>query len=212
MEFEEVVGAGEGEGNGSRCHTAHQQRQQAAEGEINHQHLQREHQPRNGCLEDAADSTRSATAHKEHHLLPVKMEHLPEVGTYGRTRQHDRSLSTDGTAETDGKAGCHDARPCVVSLYETLLAGYGIEYLCDAMADVVSHDIAHEEAGEEDTHDGIYQIQAVGTRDGELMCQQVLNLVDKPFQQQPRQCREHTYHQGQQQHELSVLDVLGTPQ
>ena len=79
------------------------------------------------------------------------------------------------------------------------------------MADVVAHDVADEEAGEEDTDDGIDEIEPVGASDGELVRQQVLYLLDKPFQQQTGQRREHADDQGQQEHELPVGDVRRAP-
>ena len=109
MELKEVAGAGNGEGDGGGCHAGHQQGKEAAQCEVNHQHFQREDQTGNGSLEDAGDGAGSTAAHEEHHLLGVQMEQSAQVGADGRTRQHNRGLGTDTTAEANGDARCHDA-------------------------------------------------------------------------------------------------------
>ena len=83
MELKEVTHAGDGKGHGRRCHTRHQQWQQAAQREVNHQHLQREHQSCDGCLENARHGTCRPAAHEEHHLLGVEAEQLSQVAAYG---------------------------------------------------------------------------------------------------------------------------------
>ena len=98
-----------------------------------------------------------------------------------------------------------------MNLDETLLARDGIEDLRDAMADVITNDIADEQARQEYAYDRIDQIEPVGARDGEMMGQQVLNLMDEPFQQQARQSREDTNDQGKRQHEPVALKMRTLP-
>ena len=116
---------------------------------------------------------------------------MSQVAADGRAREHNRRLGTHGAAEADGDTRGDDARPRVMPFDLALLAGNGVENLGDAVADIIAHHVAHKEAREQNTDDGVQQIEPVGSRDGEVMRQQVLYLVDEPFQQQPRQCREH---------------------
>ena len=93
---------------------------------VYHQHLKGEHQSRYWRLVDGGDSGGGATAH-EHHQLPVAHVEKPtKVGAYGGAREHDRSLGTNRSAETDGQRRCHERRPAVVGLQLRLLGGNGV--------------------------------------------------------------------------------------
>ena len=94
----------------------------------------------------------------------------------------------------------------------TLLAGYSIQNLRDAVANVITDDIAHKESSEQNTYNRIDEVEPVGTGDGEVLCQQILNSADEPFQQETGQGGENADSQSQQQHELLVRDMAGTPE
>ena len=79
------------------------------------------------------------------------------------------------------------------------------------MADVIFDNIAYEQSGQEDTDDGINQIQRVGTFDIEMVCQYLLNLIDEPFQQQTGKSCQYTYDKTDHQDEFSLAEVHATP-
>ena len=101
-------------GETSSCHARHENRQQGRHRHINHQHLQREHQSGNRRLKDTCDSSCRTTAYQRHQHFPVEMEDLSEVGTNGRTRQHNRRLSTHRTTKADSDGRSNDRRPTVM--------------------------------------------------------------------------------------------------
>ena len=84
------------------CHTRDENRQKGRHRHIDHQHLKREHQSGYRGLKDTCNSTGCTTAHEGHKHLTVEMEQLSEVRADGRACEHDRSLSTHRSTETDG--------------------------------------------------------------------------------------------------------------
>ena len=70
--------------------------------EVNHQYLDGEDESGYWRLEDSGDSRSSTTAYEQHKRLVVESEELSEVTCDTRTREHDRSLGTYGTTESDG--------------------------------------------------------------------------------------------------------------
>ena len=96
-------------------------------------------------------------------------------------------------------------------LDKALLACNGKENLGDAVADVVSYDILDEEHRQPNADDWIDEVQPVGSRIGELMRQQLLNLSDEPLQQQSGTSREDAHKKADEQHEACVGEMPPAP-
>ena len=72
-------------------------------------------------------------------------------------------------------------------------SGDGVEDFGYSVADVVFHDVADEESGEEDADYGVDQIEVVGFRRVEVVRQEILYPVYQHLQYQGGECREDTY-------------------
>ena len=94
MEREQRRTTAEDIGEASGCDTGYEDRQQGRHRHIDHQHLEGEHQSGDGCLEDASNGTCRTAAYERHQHLTVEVEDLPQVGAYGRAREHDRCLGS----------------------------------------------------------------------------------------------------------------------
>ena len=93
----------------------------------------------------------------------------------------------------------------------TLFAGNGKENLRDAMTYVVADNILDEEHRQPNADDGIDEIEPVGASHDELVCQQLLNLPDKPFQEQTRTSRKDTDQKTDEQDEPALRKVSAAP-
>ena len=211
VELEDGAHAGEGERDPGRRDARDKQGKQRTHGEVDHEHLEREHQPGDGRLEDARHGAGRAAAHQQHERLAVHPEKPPQVGADGRTREHNGRLGSHRTAEADGDGAGDDARPCVVRLDFALLPRYGEEDFGYAMADVVLHDVADEKPREEDADDGVNQVERVGGRDVETVGQHVLDLFDEPLQEQPGKGREHAHEEADDQDEFLFTEIHPPP-
>ena len=88
----------------------------------------------------------------------LQPEGAPQVGTDGRTGEHDRCFRPYRTPETDGDGTGYQRRPGVVALDTALPARNGIQNLRHPMADVVPHDVADKQPCNENTDDRIHQV------------------------------------------------------
>ena len=158
----------EGVGDAGGREATHQQGQQGGHGEVDHEHLEREHEARNGCLEDAGYGPRSTATDEQHEHFVVELEHAAQVAADGRACKHNGRLSSHRTAAAYGQRRGNDARPAVVRPYLSALARQGVENFCHAVANVVAHHIADEERREQDAHHGIDQEEPVGVAHVEL--------------------------------------------
>ena len=93
----------------------------------------------------------------------------------------------------------------------TLLAGYSEENLRDAVTDVVADDVFDEKHRQPNAHDGIDEVEPVGTRLDELTCEQFFNLPDEPLQQKSCASREDADEETDEQHEVLVGQVPAPP-
>ena len=92
-----------------------------------------------------------------------------------------------------------------------LLAGNGEKNLGNTMPDIITDDIADEEHRQPDTHDRIDEVEPVGTRVGELLCQQMLYLSNEPLQQKSGTSGKDAYEEADEQHEGVVGEMPTTP-
>ena len=180
--MEQGIAAQEQIGKHRGCHTRYQDGQQRCHRQVDHQHLEGEHQTGNRGLEDTGDGSGGTTAHQQHQLFTVEVELLSDVRADGRASQHDGRLGTHRTTEADGDGRRDDRRPAVMTFQPRPLARDGIENPGDTMRDIVFHHIAHEQRGEIDTDDGVDKVQPVERRVVEPRGQQHLNLLDDPVQ------------------------------
>ena len=139
------------------------------------------------------------------------MKHATQVAAYGRARQDDWCLGTHRTTKPNRNGRGYDTAPAVVRLDVTLLSGYGKEYLCHPMTNVITHDSTNKDRREEDTYHGVYEIEQVGLRDAELMGQQILNLGYEPLQEQSGKSSQHADDESEQQDESFFLDAPLAP-
>ena len=79
------------------------------------------------------------------------------------------------------------------------------------MADVVFYHIADEEGDDDDAHHRIYEIEPVACRLAEMRCQKMGDGVDQEFQQLGCESAYHSHHEGEQDDEITFLDVLFAP-
>ena len=79
------------------------------------------------------------------------------------------------------------------------------------MADIVFHNIPHEERREEDAHDGIYKIEPVGPSLVERTGEQGCYLVDDPMEHQCSNGGKETYQEGECKHKSPFADMFLTP-
>ena len=92
-----------------------------------------------------------------------------------------------------------------------LLTGYGKEYLGDAVPNIVSDNIADEKHRQPYAHNRINEVEPVGTRHRELLCEDVLYLGNEPLQQKSCAGREDTDEEADEQHEGIVGKMPPTP-
>jgi hypothetical protein len=92
-----------------------------------------------------------------------------------------------------------------------LLAGNGKENLGDAVPDVVSYNILYEEHRQPHTYYRIDEVEPVGTRHREFMCQQMLYLSDEPLQEQAGTSCEDADKKADEQHEVPVGEMPPPP-
>ena len=187
-EMKQRVSAYEQVGEAGGRDTGDEDGQQRGHGQVDHEHLEGEHQSGDGSLEDAGNGCRGATSHEQHDRFAVHLERLCQVGANGRTREHDGSLGTHRTAETDGDGRSDDRRPAVVAWQSRALRRNGVKNAGDAVRDVVLHHVAHKERGEIDANDGIDQIEPVERRVVESGREQQLDFLDEPVQNKSSHC------------------------
>ena len=211
VELKDGVGARDGKGKSDGCDAADEQRQQAGHRQVYHQHFEHKDESGNGCLEDTRHGSCGSAAHEQHHVLVAQPTSLTKAAADGTAGQHDGSLCTHTAAKADGNGRSHDGGPGVVRFDAALLAGNGKENLGDAVADVISYNITNEEHRQPNAHDGIDEVEPVGTRDGELVRQQVLYLPDEPLQQKSRASREDADEETDEQHEVLVGQIPAPP-
>ena len=108
MEAEHGFLPGDNVGQRGCRHRRDEQGQQRGHRQVYHEHLQREHQPRDGCLEDAGHSTRRAASHEEHQRAVLHLEDATQIGADGRAGKHDGCLRPHRTAEADGDGAGQD--------------------------------------------------------------------------------------------------------
>ncbi len=90
----------------------------------------------------------------KHKVTLLEAEETSEVRPHGCTRHYDRALSPYRSPEANGQGTGYDGAPGVVRLDTALTLGDGAEHLRHPMADIVPHDVADEEQGEEDPQCG----------------------------------------------------------
>ena len=98
-----------------------------------------------------------------------------------------------------------------MGLDATLFASNGKENLRNAMTNIVSDDVFNEEHRQPNADDGIDEIEPVGAGLNELVRQYVLNLPDKPFQEQTRTGSEDTDKEADEQDEPALREVSAAP-
>ena len=79
------------------------------------------------------------------------------------------------------------------------------------MADVVLYDIADEQSRQENADDGIHQVKGVGTSGIETVGQEVLYLMDEPFQEESGESGQYTDHQTNYQDEFLFAEIHPPP-
>ena len=80
-----------------------------------------------------------------------------------------------------------------MGLDDRFALGDGVEYLGNTVADVVAHDIAHEECGEGNTNQRRDQIPPGMFVGNEVVFYKPLDQVDKGFQQSCCGCGKSAY-------------------
>ena len=207
VEGEEGRIAAEDVGETGGGDTAHQDGHQRGHRQVDHQHLEREHQSGDGGLENARDGTSGTAAHQEHQRATVLAEQLAQVRADGRAGEHDGRLGTHRAAKADGDGRCHHARPRVVGLQTRAVLRDGIEDAGDAVRDVVLHHIAHKKHGEQDAHHRIYQIEQVERGGVEAPGKSCHDDVDEPVEHVGGHGREQTHYESQEEHKHAVAHV-----
>ena len=92
-----------------------------------------------------------------------------------------------------------------------LLAGNGEKNLGDTMPDVITDNIADEEHRQPNAHDRIDEVEPVGTRDGELLRQQMLYPTYEPLQQKSGTRGKDANEETDEQHEGVVGKMPTSP-
>ena len=185
--------------------------QERSHREVDHQDLEGEHHACNGSFEDAGDGRRCATSHEQHQDAPVHLEELSQITADGRTREYDGSLGTHRAAEPDGNGRGDHRSPAVVCLEAALLGTDGVEDACDAVTDVVLHDISHEKGGDQNADDGEHQVQPVERIGREAVGQEQFDALDDPMEDECGHGSKESHGKTQHQGEMAVGNVPFAP-
>ena len=95
-----------------------------------------------------------------------------------------------------------------MELYLALLAGYGKEYLGDAVADVVADDVFDEEVGEQYAYGGEEEVLPVGAHGAEVVGEEGLDFVYSPFEDKAGEGGSYAYDEGYEKEEAFVGEAL----
>ena len=209
--MEHRVGTRSDIGNRSGGDTGDEQGHEGRHRKVDKQHLDGEHQAGNGGLEDTRDGTCRTTSYEEHHRACIDTEQASQIGTDGRTREHDRCLGTHRTTEADGDGAGNNRRIHIVRTYAGLLTRDGIENLGHAMPDIVAHNVADKQPRKEDTYHRIDEVEVVGLVGVEILCEEVLDEVDEILQRERCKGRAEAHEHCEDKRKSLGTDVLFAP-
>ena len=139
----------------------YEQRHHRGHGHVEHKHLQSEHQPGYGSLEDASHRPGRPAANQQHEGFLVHLEEFPQVGTDGRAGQHNRGFGPHRPAKADGDAAAYQRTPHIVQFQDALPLRNGGQDARHPVADVVLHDVTHEQRRNGNAHNRIKQIPII---------------------------------------------------
>ena len=98
-----------------------------------------------------------------------------------------------------------------MALEAALVSGYGVEDTRNAVRDVVAHQIVHIEACKNDADSGKENVKIVALVDVDMAKQHAREQVDEHFQHNGSKAAERADHEGQEEHESTLLDVFLAP-
>ena len=208
MKLEHSAHARESKGDGSCGDTTDQKGKQRTHGKVYHQDLKHEDKTCDGSFEYTCHGTGCATTNEQHHVAAGEMEHSTKITTNGTTCQDDRCLGSDTTTKTNGDGRGKYRGKGVVQLDFALIACNSKEYLRHTMTNVISDYISDEQHCQTNTHDGENEVQPVGTRAGEAVCEEMLDGVDNPLQCPSCQGSKHTHNKAYEQHKALITNCI----
>ena len=86
-----------------------------------------------------------------------------------------------------------------------------VQDFCDTVRYIVPHDVFDEQCRQRDTDYRRDEIPPCMTSGYQLLLHKALNEMNKVFQDSRSRSREHTYEEGQEQHEVLLADVTFPP-
>ena len=163
--------------------------------------------------EDACYCACRAAAEQKDDVFVFQVEPLADVGAYGAARGGDRSLKSYGTTERHGDGGSNDGTVHVVSRHFSASARDGVEYVRNAVANLVADYVFEKQNGKYYADGGKNKQKDVSPSehiDTDVHKQHV-SLADKGFQYHCGQSGTRTDQDAEYQNEITFRDVSQTP-
>ena len=179
-----------------------EQRYDGPHGDVEHQHLQHEDEPRNGSLEDGRQGARGTASQQQRRITVIEPEDLRDIGADGRPRQYDGSLRPHRAAESDGHGSAHHRGITVVSPDARPRLADGVQHAGDTLRDIVLHDMLHEQRSEDDAHSRIDEKEITGRIGGYPAHEGVADEMQEPFERIGGETGHKTDDDGQDYHQL----------
>ena len=137
-------------------------------------------------------------------MLVVEPRDPSDIRADGGSRQHDGSLRSHRTAESDGRGAADDRGPAVVARDARIAARHGVEHARDALRNIVPDDVFDEQRRQNDADGGVDQEQDVGAVHRKPVGQSVFDAVQQHLEQIGAHSGEHADDHGQKHHDLAV--------
>ena len=170
-----------------------EQRQDRAARQVEHQHLEGEDDGGDGGL----------ARQQEGGVLAVHPEESSDVGTDGRTRQHDGRLQSHRTAETHRDGTGHHGGIDIVETQLAVTLADGLQDDADAVAQVVLHNLLDKEEREQDADRRENQVQVLDGRVGEDLADGDGGEMQQVLDDHRCSCAQNAYQTTQYQDDTS---------